>query len=404
MKNRLKSAIIYNLSSSAMINQHLDADLNGLRKVFERTTIVTFDYDAWCNIGNDAHFINTPDDSTIYDVVIRMLQKQFQAGALLEHSEHIVYGTSINEEFESIINDILPQINSVSTYSEILALARASEHYHEQLEWSLINVIPSHITFYCYVRMFQFTFADRTIFRIVNDSVEIPLKCLNEFTKQQFLVDSHCQTVTKWGASTKYFPLVHFASKHFCDALSSKSDEKFNLFTFGMSNYTGDEKSERSLIETTMWDVSNSKHKINFYCSGNVTGKRNKIEYSEYLTKVAQSCSTMIIPSYDKNALSLRRISESVGLNTVCLFWSTDDLLRAFDNPQYGDVLLVYEKYDIIIHSHEPEAIRQSMHNAAVHRKEIISELKSTKIWQEWHDLTWYKSQMSNIINASYEK
>ena len=392
MKN-LESAIIYNLSSLPIITEYIEHDLNAFRNVFGQTKIITFDYDVWANTS-DTVFISTPDHKSIVASILEIEKKLDNVDIVL--STNIVFGTTINEEYENLIKDVLERCNFYSTYGQILDAARESTFYDSKLEYSLGNVICSHVTFHFFVRWFNDSFQQKTILRVLNDSVEIPMTWLQ--CKQAYVVDSHAQTKTKWVDKVYHYPVVHFSTLAFADKIVRKRYK----FSFGMSNYTGSELTERSKIEKTMHELTELDKKCNFYVSGNVYGIRTKIPYNEYLDKVAASYCTMIIPSYDVNAFSVRRISEAIHNETVLLFWSTSDIERLFSEPCNKDFLNVYETYNLLL-PENPTAydILTVLHFAKAYHSDIIKELKETNIFKNWYDMSWYNEQMLTIITET---
>ena len=404
-KTAIDSAVIFNLSSLPIITEYIEHDLNAFRQTFESTKIVTFDYDVWASTGNDTTYVNCQDDMTLDDAI-----KQLDniVGMDCQNAEMIVFGSTVTEAFEKIIPECIEKCTSKTTFKELIEIARTSEHWYEQLEYTLGVVVPSHVTFY-YWRKIKLTctgWSHKPLLRVLNDSAEIPMNWLE--TDTVYVVDSHAQKVTKWGKPVEYFPIVHHSTKAFAskyaDIVNNPLLRQKNQFAFGMSNYTGSDDTERSRIEHQMHRLTAMNPEAKFYVSGNVYGIRTKIPYEQYLEEVAKSSATMIIPSYDVNAFSVRRISEAIHLKTVLLFWSTEDLHRLFKDTIYEDFLRVYEKWGLILHEQTAEAIQRALDDIEIWHLQIIHDLEQTKIFKEWYDEKWYKYQMTNILNRKNAK
>jgi hypothetical protein len=402
-KTAIDSAVIFNLSSLPIITEYIEHDLNAFRQTFEQTKIVTFDYDVWASTSNDVNYVNCQDNMTIRDAIVQL---DLLIDWTWRESEMIVFGSTVTEAFEKIIPECLEKSTVNTTFKELIDIARASEHWYEQLEYTLGVVVPSHVTFW-YWRKFTYSApSHKPLLRVLNDSAEIPMNWLE--TDTVYIVDSHAQKLTKWGKPVEYFPVVHHSTKAFAskyaDIVSNPRLRQKNQFAFGMSNYTGSEDTERSRIEHQMHRLTAMNPDAKFYVSGNVYGIRTKIPYEQYLEEVAKSSATMIIPSYDVNAFSVRRISEAIHLKTVLLFWSTEDLRRLFKDTIYEDFLRVYEKWGLILHEQTAEAIQRALGGIEQWHDAIIYDLEQTSIFKEWYDEKWYKYQMTNILNRKNAK
>lgn len=403
-KTAIDSAVIFNLSSLPIITEYIEYDLNAFRQTFEQTKIITFDYDVWASTGNDVDYVNCQDDMTIRDAIVQ-LDSLIDINPWRE-SEMIVFGSTVTEAFEKIIPECLEKCTAKTTFKELIDVARASEHWYEQLEYTLGVVVPSHVAFYYWRKYTYSASCNKPLLRVLNDSAEIPMNWLE--TDTVYVVDSHAQKLTKWGKPVEYFPIVHHSTKAFAskynDIVNNPRLCQKNQFAFGMSNYTGSEDTERSRIEHQMHRLTAMNPDAKFYVSGNVYGIRTKIPYEQYLEEVAKSSATMIIPSYDVNAFSVRRISEAIHLKTVLLFWSTEDLHRLFKDTEYYDFLCVYEKWSLILHEQTAEAIQLTLDDIEIHHSQIIHDLEQTKIFKEWYDERWYKYAMTNILNRKNDK
>lgn len=389
-------ALVFNLSAMPIIVDYIQHDLDGFRKTFNETNIITFNFDVWSST-TDTKYVFDGLQSTGRTTILDVLSKL----NTLISSKYIdvptfFYGTTIKEEFENIITDLIKQVNIHTCLDDVVHLARNSMHFNSSIEYDFDNVVIAHLCMHHWVLVARHK--TQKILRVLNDSVEIPMNFLE--CEQIYIVDSHAQTMTKWQKPVKHYPLVHWSSKALLDKLSQNAElstKKYD-FSFGMSNYTGDINSERSVIEETLQKVVNLLPDYRkFFISGNVFETRTKIPYDEYMKYVYESKCTMIIPSYDINAFSVRRISEAINLGTVLIFWSTKNFEQLF--PKDSQIYSVYKHHELLLPENPTVAdINDVVNRACYNYQQINSLLRHSDIFKSWYDVQLLQRQLLKII------
>ena len=147
-------------------------------------------------------------------------------------------------------------------------------------------------------------------------------------------------------------------------------------FTFGFTAY--DELRRNFLMDILELTKVTKNHENIYYCYTSETGEKvdNRLKYDEYLEKIKQSKTTLLIPAYDVNTFSMHRFVEAISVGCLPIIF---EAVYEYGFSGYPDTLKVVEKYLLLDNI---ENINNKILEVSMNHETILTELLNSSYFK----------------------